>query len=55
MKGDVCVIDKTNSQIRFKASMGKLSLWDYSDAFIFIKGTIAVANTAAAAANNANK
>ena len=46
----------TNSQIRFTASMLRSSLCDYSDAFILVKGTIRVANTAAAgAANNANK
>ena len=46
-----------NSQIRFKTSMLRSSLCNYSDAYIFVKGTITVANTAAAgaAANNANK
>ena len=47
----------TNSQIRFKTSMLRSSLCDYSDACILVKGTITVANTAVAgpAANNANK
>ena len=47
----------TNTQIRFKTSILRTSLCDYSDAYILIKGTITVANTAAAeaAANNANK
>ena len=47
----------TNSQIRFKTSMLRSSLCDYSDAYILVRGTITVANTAAAgaAANNANK
>ena len=47
----------TNSQIKFKTTMLKSSLWDYSDAYILVKGTITVPNTAAAGAdaNNANK
>ena len=37
--------------------MLKSSLWDYSDVYILVKGTIAVSNTAAADAdaNNTNK
>ena len=47
----------TNSQIRFKTSMLRTSLCDYSDAYILAKGTITVANTTAADAdaNNTNK
>ena len=47
----------TNSQIKFKTTMLKSSLCDYSDAYIFVKGTITVNNTAAVDpdANNANK
>ena len=43
-----------NSQIKFKTTMLKSSLCDYSDAYILVKGTINVNNTAAqgAAANN---
>ena len=46
-----------NSQIKFKTTMLKSSLCDYSDAYILVKGTISVTNTAAdgAAANNTNK
>ena len=46
-----------NSQIKFKTTMLKSSLCDYSDAYIIVKGTITVNNTAAdgAAANNINK
>ena len=46
-----------NNQIKFKATMLKSSLCDYSDAYIPVKGTIAVKNTAAADAdaNNTNK
>ena len=42
------------SKIKFKTTMLKSSLCDYSDASILDKGTIAVNNTAAAA-NNTNK
>ena len=47
----------TNTQIKFKTTMLKSSLCDYSDAYIFVKGTITVNNTAAVDphANNANK
>ena len=46
-----------NKQIKFKASMLRSSLCDYSDAYILVKGNISVNNTAAdgAAANNTNK
>ena len=46
-----------NSQIKFKTTMLKSSLCDYSDAYILVKATISVNNTAAqgAAANNTNK
>ena len=45
-----------NSQIKFKTTMLKSSLCDYSDAYILVKGTVSVNNTAAqgAAANNNN-
>ena len=45
------------SQIKFKTTMLKSSLCDYSDAYILVKGTISVNNTAAqgAAANKNNK
>ena len=46
-----------NSQIKFKTTMLKSSLCDYSDAYILVKETISVNNTAAqgAATNNTNK
>ena len=46
-----------NSQIKFKTTMLKSSLCDYSDVYILVKGTITVNNTAAADAdaNNTNK
>ena len=43
-----------NSQIKFKTTMLKSSLCDYSDAYILVKGTITVRNTAAADANANN-
>ena len=46
-----------NKNIRFKTSMLRSSLCDFSDAYIIVKGNITVNNTAAqgADANNANK
>ena len=46
-----------NSNIRFKTSMISSKLCAYSDAQIFVKGTITVPNTATAgaSANNTNK
>ena len=46
-----------NCQIKFKTTMLKSSLCDYSDVYILIKGTISVNNTTAAdaAVNNINK
>ena len=46
-----------NSQVKFKTTMLKSSLCDYSDAYILVKGTISVNNTAAqgAAVNNNDK
>ena len=45
-----------NSQIKFKTTMLKSSLCDYSDVYILAKGIITVNNTAVgAAANNTNK
>ena len=46
-----------NSQIKFKTTMLKPSLYNYSDAHILVKGTITFNDTSAAraAANNTNK
>ena len=46
-----------NNQIKFKTSMLKSSLYDYSDAYILVKESITVPNTivATAAANHTNK
>ena len=32
----------TNSQIKFKTAMLKWSLWEYSDAYILVKGSITI-------------
>ena len=47
----------TNSQIKFKTTIVKSSLCDYSGAYILVKGTIAIPNTAVADvdASNANE
>ena len=54
---DIRVAYSPNKQIRFKTSMLRSSLCDYSDTYILVKGNISVNNTAAggAAANNTNK
>ena len=44
-----------DNQIRFKTSMFRSSLWDYSDAYILGKETIKAAERTAASQNNANK
>ena len=46
-----------NSQIKFKTTMLKSRLCDYSDAYILVKGIIIANNTSAsdADANNTNK
>ena len=46
-----------NSQIKFKTTMLKSSSCDYSDAYVLVKGTISVNNTAGAGvvANNIDK
>ena len=46
-----------NKQIKFKTSMLRFSLCDYSDAYILVKGNILVNNTAGAGAdaNNTSK
>ena len=46
-----------NNNNKFKTSMTRLSLCDYSDAYILVNGTIRVPNTTAegAAVNNTNK
>ena len=47
----------TNCQIKFKTMMLNSSLWDYSDVYVLVKGTITVPNlvVAPAGANDSNK
>ena len=54
---DIRGVYSPNKQIGFKTAMLRSSLCDYSDAYILVKGNIAVNNTAGAgaAANNTNK
>ena len=54
---DVRVLYSPKKQIRFKTSMLRSSLCDYSDAYILVKGNITVNNAAAAGAavNNTNE
>ena len=49
---DACGTDNTDSQIKFKTSMLRSSLCDYSDAYILVSGTITVAELAAVGGNN---
>ena len=46
---------KKDNQIRFKTSMLRSSLCDYSDGYILAKRTITVAEATAAAPNNVNQ
>ena len=43
-----------NCQTKFKTSMLRSSLGDYSDAYILVSGTMTIPNTAVAAAANPN-
>ena len=54
---DVRGVYSPNKQIRFKTSMLRSSLCDYSDAYILVKGNITVNNNAGAGAgvNNFDK
>ena len=45
----------TNSRVKFKTSMLRLSLRDYSDAYILAKGTISITAQPGDNPNNANK
>ena len=49
------VMYNINSQIRFKTSMFKSSLCDYSDAYILVSGTVTVPNTETAVNPNNRK
>ena len=56
IKDDIRGVYSPNKEIRFKTAILRSSLYDYSDAYIFVKGNISVNNNAAAAAaeNNTN-
>ena len=43
-------VSNTNSDIRFKTTLLKSSLWDYSDANILVKGRITITGAGADAA-----
>ena len=45
----------TNSQIKFKTSVLRSGLFDYSDAYILVKGTITVEAQVGDNSNNAKK
>ena len=49
---DPCGTCNTNSQIKFKSSMLKSGLCDYSDAYILVIGAITVAALATGGGNN---
>ena len=51
---DSCGTYHTNSEIKFKTSILKSSSCDYSDAYILVKGTIAIAPVPPSAANPNN-
>ena len=52
---DVRGMYNTNSQIKFKTSMLKSSLCDYSDTYILVKGTTSIAEQEGDNPNNNNK
>ena len=54
---DIRGVYSTNKQIRFKTAMLRSSLYDFSDAYILVKGNITVNDTTAdgATVNNTNK
>ena len=52
---DACGIYNTNSQIKFKTSILKSILCDYSDAYILVKWKISISKQAGHTSNNNNK
>ena len=48
---DSCGTYNINSQIKFKTTILKPSLCDYSDAYILVKGTVTVAGVGVTAAS----
>ena len=49
---DFCRTYNTNSQIKFKTSVLRLSLWDWSDEYILVSWTVAVVALAAGTRNS---
>ena len=47
---DACRTYSTNSQIKFKTTRSKSTLWDSSGECIFIKGTVTITGTGGEAA-----
>ena len=45
----------TNSQIKFKTTMLKLSLYNYNDVYILVKGRITVTGAGADACSNTSR
>ena len=45
----------SSQQVKFKNSMLKSSLCDYSDAYLFVNGTITIPNTGKAGFSNSRK
>ena len=56
-KNNIYNNNNNNNNIKFKASVIRTGLCDYSDAYILVKGTVTVSNALAqsAAVNNTNK
>ena len=44
-------IYNVNGKIKFKTTMWKSNLWDYSDAYILVTGTVTIPNTAVPGTN----
>ena len=56
MNDDVLGTYNINSQIKFRATLLKSSLYDYSDAYILVKGTITITGAGSdAAARNTDE
>ena len=51
VKDDSHGMNNTKSQIKFKTSMVKSNLCDYSDVYIFVKGIISDKNTSSTGAD----
>ena len=45
MNDDACQTYSTNSQIKFKITRSKFTLWDSSSECILIKGTVTITGT----------